>query len=136
MLTTEQVDYLNKLFGLEEADCIINDHDETSSSHKENAKMTTNIKWTTSNLTLLGKYFLRQVLANMREQKGAQVRLGETGKGIQPNYQVTFTPERVNIIRGSSHKIYEREDIDSFYAENISDPFTYQDIENAIARCA
>ena len=74
--------------------------------------------WTKENLPQLGLIFLRTVLDNMREE-GATVRLGNTGQGIKPNYQIRFpNHERFN---GPA----------TFEEKNLSEPFSYSTIRTA-----
>ena len=87
------------------------------------------IQWNEENLSLLGKKFLSNVISNMRFE-GSVVRFGETGKGTQPNYQITFPNERVWTIRGSSHETYE--DAEKFNIEKISDPFSLTVMRTAL----
>lgn len=90
------------------------------------------IEWTENNLETLGRTFLRHVLDHMRNNEGAVVRLGETGIGVQPNYQVTFSNGVTRVLRGSSHKAYEQ--ADEFDAEKISAPFSLTQIQCAFER--
>jgi hypothetical protein len=87
------------------------------------------IEWGEDNLHTLGRVFLRQVLENMRGREESVVRLGETGQGVQPNYQVTFPNGVVRTLRGSSHKAFEQ--ADEFDATRISEPFTLAQVRNA-----
>ena len=64
----------------------------------------------------------------------SQVGFGETGKGISPNYQVTYPNGRTVTRRGSSHEVYEQ--TDAFDPGKISQPFAYADIQSALERCA
>jgi hypothetical protein len=83
--------------------------------------------WTKSNLCKLGKVFLRKAMENMREN--ATVKFGETGKGIRPNYQVTFSDGRIMTLNGASHRDFSR--VDEFANGHISQAFTFPDIERA-----
>lgn len=60
------------------------------------------------------------------------VRFGETGTGIQPNYQVTFENGQTMTRRGSSHERYES--ADEFNDKKISQHFTYEQIDSAYHR--
>jgi hypothetical protein len=90
------------------------------------------IEWREDNLHTLGRVFLRQVLGNMRELEKSVVRLGETGQGVQPNYQVTFPNGLVRTLRGSSHKAFDQ--TEEFNATRISEPFTLAQVRNAYER--
>lgn len=90
------------------------------------------IQWNKENLPLLGKSFLSNVISNMRFEE-SRVRFGETGKGTQPNYQITFPNQRVWTIRGSSHETYE--DAEKFNSERISNPFSLAAIRAALEKC-
>lgn len=84
--------------------------------------------WTKENLPQLGLIFLRTVLDNMREE-GATVRLGNTGQGIKPNYQVRF-PNTVSIsFSGLSHERFHGPA--TFEEKNLSEPFSYSTIRTA-----
>lgn len=90
------------------------------------------IQWNESNLSLLGKNFLSNVISNMRFEDSV-VRFGETGKGTWPNYQITFPNERVWTIRGSSHETYE--DAEKFNSKKISEPFSLAVVRAALQQC-
>ena len=87
------------------------------------------LNWTEDNLSGFGRNFLRKVLGNMRDYSESTVRFGETGQGIQPNYQITFPNNRVLTINGSSHKQFSS--ADEFDENRISSPFTYEQIKKA-----
>lgn len=87
------------------------------------------IDWNEGNLNSLGRVFLRRVLENMRHFEGSSVRLGETGTGVQPNYQVTFPNGNVLTFRGSSHDSFEQ--ADAFNDSRISQSFTLKQVQNA-----
>jgi hypothetical protein len=90
------------------------------------------IQWSEENLSLLGKSFLSNVISNMRFEDSL-VRFGETGKGAQPNYQITFPNQRIWTIRGSSHETYE--DAEKFNSERISIPFSLAVVRTALQKC-
>lgn len=87
------------------------------------------IFWSTENLHTLGRIFLRNVMNNMRGKEDSIVRFGETGLGIQPNYQVIFPNGVKRTLRGSSHDAYEQ--TDEFDPEKISQPFNLAAIKKA-----
>jgi hypothetical protein len=88
------------------------------------------LNWSESSLSNLGRIFLRNVLDHMRE--GSIVSFGETGEGIQPNYQVTYPNGVIKTIRGSSHKKFDN--ADEFNTSKISPAFSLADIQRAYAR--
>lgn len=87
------------------------------------------IEWNENNLPTLGRFFLRRVLDNMRGREDSVVRFGETGQGIQPNYQVTFPNGRIMTLRGSSHEVFEQ--ADEFDSHNVSKAFNLAAIQAA-----
>jgi len=87
------------------------------------------LDWNEQQLRKLGRPFLRRVRDNMRNDGGAQVQLGETGQGIVPNYQVTFSNGMKLVYRGSTHKQFEN--ADEFNAARISDAFELKQIIDA-----
>lgn len=87
------------------------------------------IIWSESNLPTLGRVFLRNMLDNMRKYEGSTVRLGETGEGVQPNYQVTFPNGVCRTIRGSSHEAFDQ--AEEFDSNKISEPFSRAQVEAA-----
>jgi rRNA pseudouridine-1189 N-methylase Emg1 (Nep1/Mra1 family) len=90
------------------------------------------LKWTVDNISDLGKVFLQKILSNMRGYSDSRVRIGETGEGIQPNYQVTFPNKNVLTICGASHKKFS--DVDKFKQTKISRSFDYAEIKVAYQR--
>ena len=58
------------------------------------------------------------------------VRLGITGKGIQPNYQLIHTDHSVTTINGANHEKYDG--ADEFKGTNITEPLTRSDITRMI----
>jgi hypothetical protein len=89
------------------------------------------VKWTIENLAELGKLFLGKLKKNLRNDEHATVKLGETGQGIQPNYQVTFSNGVINPYRGSTHKRFEPAKM--FDSQKLSAAFSLLEIEAAIA---
>ena len=94
------------------------------------------IEWNENNLHTLGRTFLRHVLDHMRGHEASVVGLGETGTGIQPNYQVTFPNKITRTLRGSSHKAFpiEEFDVEEFDAKKISQAFTLAQVRTAYER--
>ncbi len=92
----------------------------------------TNITWTDDNLADLGRTFLRKVLDHMRGREDSQVRFGETGHGVMPNYQVRFPNGVVRTLRGSSHKAFEQ--ADQFDVSKISRSFNLAEVTAAFQR--
>lgn len=89
------------------------------------------IQWNENNISLLGKSFLSNVISNMRNDDSV-VKFGETGNGIQPNYQITFPNKRVWTLRGSSHETYESKE--NFNTEKISQAFSLAEIRSALSK--
>ena len=87
------------------------------------------IEWKEDNLHTLGRVFLRNVLDHLRGHEGSIVRLGETGVGVQPNYQVTFPNGVTRALRGSSHEAFEQ--TEEFDIDRISQPFTLAQVRAA-----
>lgn len=77
----------------------------------------------------LGRVFLRNVIDHMRGRSESIVRLGETGQGVLPNYQVTFPNGVTRTLRGSCHDAFEQ--ADAFNEEHISRPFSLEEIQAA-----
>lgn len=84
--------------------------------------------WNEENLPQLGLIFLRTVLDNMRKE-GATVRLGNTGHGIKPNYQINLPNNRTLSFSGLSHERFNGPD--AFEEKNLSEPFSYSTIRTA-----
>ena len=85
--------------------------------------------WTDDNLPELGRTFLRNVLQNMRNYEGTTVKFGITGKGIKPNYQVTYPNGVKRNINGASHDEDKR--TDEYDKEKISKEFSLAQIQKA-----
>lgn len=90
------------------------------------------IEWQRDNLHTLGRKFLGRMLDNMRGYEGSTVRLGETGEGVQPNYQVVFPNGIARTLRGSSHKTFEQ--AEEFDNNRISESFTLEQVRAAFER--
>jgi len=88
------------------------------------------LKWKENDLPKLGLIFLRTVLENMRGE-GATVRFGNTGQGIKPNYQISFSNNRSISFSGLSHEKFNGSD--SFEEKNLSESFPYSAIHKAYA---
>lgn len=65
----------------------------------------------------------------MRSIDGTTVQLGETGQGIQPNYQVCFPNGNVNPYRGANHKPFMPRG--AFNQDHVSLPFSSADLQRA-----
>lgn len=83
------------------------------------------ITWGRS-LETLGYEFLESVLSNM--DATSSVRLGETGTGICPNYQVSSNGLDFTF-KGNSHEKFQDE---PFTSEHISIPFSYAEVTIAM----
>jgi hypothetical protein len=92
----------------------------------------TTICWEESNLSNLGLVFLRHVRENMRGREESIVRFGQTGTGVQPNYEVRYPNGVVRPIRGSTHDGFDGPE--NFDASNLSREFNLRQIDEAIRR--
>ena len=90
------------------------------------------LEWDLDNIIMLGKLFLRNVESNMNNYEDSTVRFGITGKGIQPNYEITYPKGTIHIFSGASHKIYHS--VDKFNKSRISEPFTFSQIQEALSK--
>lgn len=88
------------------------------------------LTWTSENLVDIGKIFLQKIIKNMRADEGAAVQLGETGTGVQPNYQIILSSGTINPYRGSTHKPFEPRE--AFNKNNLSRPFTRLEVQTAV----
>jgi predicted HNH restriction endonuclease len=86
--------------------------------------------WNEEQLMRLGNDFLNQVLVNMTDDNSSVVRLGATGKGIRPNYQITYSNGSSVAFSGINHKPDSRSSI--FDETKISEPFTYESISELL----
>ncbi|MEP7043718.1 MAG: hypothetical protein ABI843_11690 [Dokdonella sp.] len=84
------------------------------------------IEWTTAEgiVDQLGKVFVQAMLGNM--PGNSVVRLGETGEGTAPNYQVE-NDSSVMTYSGRSHREWAG-DSQAFNDERLSSPFPREDI--------
>jgi len=89
------------------------------------------IVWDEKRLAELATPFLEKMSRNMGTDEGATVRLGTTGKGIRPNYQIQFSDKSITAFSGSSHKPSQKPDAGK--AKNISPPFSRTVIQNILA---
>ncbi|MEH6386721.1 MULTISPECIES: hypothetical protein [Pseudomonas] len=85
--------------------------------------------WTKTKLPELGLIFLRTMLEKMRGDEGATVRLGTTGQGIRPNYQITLSGKAPRVFNGLNHEIYTG--TERFDDGNLSSFFSFFDIRDA-----
>ncbi|MCU6666104.1 hypothetical protein [Silvania hatchlandensis] len=74
--------------------------------------------------------FKTQLLGMLDRPDVIAVRLGITGKGIQPNYQLIHVDNSVTTMNGANHKKFER--ADEFDETNITAPLTRCDITTMI----
>lgn len=80
----------------------------------------TAIVWNEERLAQLAKPYLEKVWANMEGDTGASLMLGTTGKGIRPNYRITYSDGRVQGFTGSGHK--PQKEASPAAGKNLSDP--------------
>ena len=89
------------------------------------------LTWSVSELSKLGRVYLRNVLGKMRDVENAYVQFGLLGKGLTPNYQITFPNGVVRCLRGINHQPAEHDD---FKEGNISEPFTLAQVKEAFEK--
>ncbi len=77
------------------------------------------------NIATLPKSYIQVLLGMLSKNDVVAVRIGLTGKGIQPNYQLVHPNGSVTAMNGSNHKKFER--VDEFDDSRISEPFTRSD---------
>ncbi len=82
--------------------------------------------WNEEKLIQLDSEFLKQVLKNMEDDNVSIVYFGITGKGIRPNYQITYGNGNSIAFAGIDHKRFSR--ANTFDKTKISRPFTYKSI--------
>lgn len=82
------------------------------------------------NVASLPGDFKNTLLGMLNRPDVVAVRLGLTGKGIQPNYQLIHTDNTVTAMNGANHKKFER--ADEFDESNITGPLTRSDITRMI----
>lgn len=90
------------------------------------------IRWDNDNLPSLGIAFLQKVRDNMRGRPESFVRLGETGTGVIPNYEVCYPSGVTRPIRGSTHEGFDT--TEKFAVLNLSKKFFLADIDDAIRK--
>ncbi len=91
----------------------------------------TNINWNIEKLsTLLGRLFLRKMLANLRGYADATVQIGEMGVGVKPNYQVRFPNGQAVTFRGSTHRRFTQRA--EFEPDHLSSPFSESEVREAL----
>ncbi|QIY10189.1 hypothetical protein FOC33_15525 [Plesiomonas shigelloides] len=93
----------------------------------------TKLTWSIDELSTLGRVYLRNVLGKMRGFEHSHTQFGRLGKGIKPNYQVTFPNGIVRCFRGINHEDAGRE---GFEEQNISQPFSLADVKEAFEKAA
>lgn len=82
------------------------------------------------NVSSLSGEFQTELLGKLSQPDVVAVRLGITGKGIQPNYQLIHTDHSVTTINGANHEKYDG--ADEFKDTNITEPLTRSDITRMI----
>ncbi|MCP4024054.1 MAG: hypothetical protein GY729_19590 [Desulfobacteraceae bacterium] len=94
---------------------------------KSKVKKIPDLIWDKEKINTLKNTFLKKALLNMNDDTDSVIRFGTSGKGIRPNYQITFSNDETFVFSGSSHKTVKREP--SFDNKKVSDPFDYKLIE-------
>lgn len=92
---------------------------------------------TVSDLKRFAPSYLRLVRDNMRLTQSnltPTVQFGLTGTGQSPNYQTCFSNGKKIARHGNSPKHKQYRKSEQFEDSNISRPFTYQEIQQAIAQ--
>jgi hypothetical protein len=79
----------------------------------------------------VGEKFMKKLLENAG--RGSQVRLGLTGSGQSPHYQVEVEGRSPALYNGLSHKEWTGDE-EAFKPENLSDPFPFEDLYRAFAQ--
>lgn len=90
----------------------------------------TRIQWDETQVAGLSPLFLEKVLANMGNDKEAQVCFGTSGKGVRPNYQICFGSKKTIAFNGSSHRPNENLIPDG--SGKLSAPFPREMIEKSL----
>jgi len=88
--------------------------------------------WDKEKIESLKLNFIKKALINMASDNSSVIRFGTTGKGIRPNYQITFSNGDTLVFNGSSHKSVQRKA--SFDKKKVSDPFDYELIEKIVEK--
>ena len=117
-----------KLKGMEGRIAKLKTKGTTSSGSGSRAK--NNIDWDLDRVAQLSKNFLEKVLQNMAGDAESKVLFGTTGKGIRPNYQITFKDGQTISFTGSGHK--PKAGPTGQAAKNLSSPFSFQDINGIV----
>lgn len=76
--------------------------------------------------------YFRGVLGNLVANNGHAVRYGLTGEGFFANYQIE-REDRVLRFDGRTHKPFHDRPFESFEAENLSEPYSRNDVQEMIA---
>ncbi len=79
----------------------------------------------------VGEKFMKKLLENAG--RGSKVRLGLTGSGQYPNYQVEVDGQPHAPYNGRSHKEWTGDE-EAFKPENLSDPFPFDDLYRAFVQ--
>lgn len=85
--------------------------------------------WNETELSHLGRDFLREVLAKMNKDTNIEVRFGVTGEGKRPNYMVTMTDGSEHPYKGTNHEADTN--IEKYSDNRLSKKFKYSEIKNA-----
>ncbi|WP_064553946.1 hypothetical protein [Buttiauxella noackiae] len=78
------------------------------------------------NVATLPKDYVQTLLGMLDKNDVLAVRLGLTGKGIRPNYQLIHIDNSVTAMNGANHKKFEN--VEEFDISRISEPLTRCDI--------
>lgn len=92
---------------------------------------------TASDLEKLDTSYLRLVRDNMRfapNNPTPTVQFGLTGTGQTPNYQTYFSKKRKTPRHGNSPEHKQFDKTEQFDESNLSRSFSYQEIQQAIAK--
>ncbi|QZN97798.1 hypothetical protein [Symbiopectobacterium purcellii] len=88
------------------------------------------VKVCDGNILTLPDEFKRKLFGMLDRPDVSAIRLGRTGKGIQPNYQLVHHDGSVTTIDGSNHLKYTGKD--QFIESNLHEALTRNDITRMI----
>lgn len=80
-------------------------------------------------VSALGELYMAKLIGNM--PRGATVRLGLTGTGAAPNYQVEVEGEASRLYNGRGHKAWAG---DAFADDKLSQTFTKEELTAPFVR--
>lgn len=89
------------------------------------SEIVSNKNWN-GNISSLPSEFVEKLLEMLSRPDVIAVRLGITGKGIQPNYQLIHVDRSVTTMNGANHQKFDG--VDVFEESNITEPLTRCDI--------